>query len=61
MASKTIRCYISTFVDVEVNTDDYNSTDEMVEYVKENVMDTIDVTELYENAVLTGEVEVSED
>ena len=61
MANKIIRCFISTFVDVEVNTDDYNSTDEMVEYVKENVMDTIDVTELYDNAVLTGEVEVSKD
>ena len=61
MANKIIRCFISTFVDVEVKTDDYNSTDEMVEYVKENVMDTIDVTELYDNAVLTGDVEVSED
>ena len=61
MANKIIRCYISTFVDFEVNTDDYNSTDEMVEYVKENVMDTIDVTELYDNAVLTDDVEISED
>ena len=61
MANKTIRCYISTFVDVEVNTDDYNSTDEMVEYVKENVMDTIDITELYDNAVLTDDVTVFND
>ena len=61
MANKTIRCYISTFVDVEVNTDYYNSTDEMVAYVKESVMDTIDVAELYDNAVLTDDVEISED
>lgn len=61
MANKTIRCYISTFVDVEVNTDDFKSEDEMVEYVKENVMDTIDITELYDNAVLTDDVTVFND
>ena len=48
--AKTVRLYFSTFIDIEVDENDFNDEDaRMIEYAKENASDYITLQDLYDN------------
>lgn len=49
MAKKIVRVYLSTYVDVEMESDDFTSEAEMKEYVTEYLSDYIEASHLAEN------------
>ena len=53
MAKKIVRVYLSTFVDVEMESDNFASDKEMKEYVKEYLSECVDdKQQLYDNLAL---------
>ena len=49
MGKKIVRTYYSTFVDVEVDENDFNDEHEMMEYVRLNMTDNATPEEVYNN------------
>lgn len=52
MAKKTVRIYFSTFVDVEMNSEEFASDEELVDFVEENSSEYIDDAQIMENLAL---------
>lgn len=46
---KYARVYLSTFVDIEVNDEEFNNEEEMKTYAKENLSDNICKQDIYDN------------
>lgn len=49
MAKKNVRVYYTTFVEVEMESEDFASEEEMKEHVRLNASDFIDELQLVEN------------
>ena len=59
MAKKIVRLYFSTFVDVEMESDDFSNEHEMKEYVRLNASEYIDENQIQENLALNeSEIDV---
>lgn len=52
MAKKIVRTYYSTYIDTEVDDNDYLDESEMIEDVRLNMTDQITPEELYQNLCL---------
>lgn len=49
MAIKKVRTYYSTYIEVELDTNEFKDEDAMLQYVRENACELITPEELYEN------------
>lgn len=52
MAKKTVRIYFSTFVDVEMDSDEFASDEKLVDFVEDNSSEYIDDAQIMENLAL---------
>lgn len=56
---KIVRVYYSTFIDVPVDTDDFEDDDEMIDYAEENAEDFLSLQEINDNLCKSeGESEI---
>lgn len=52
MAKKTVRIYFSTFVDVEMDSDEFASDEKLVDFVESNSSEYIDDVQIMKNLAL---------
>lgn len=52
MATKIVRMYFSTFVDAEMESDNFSSEEEMKEYARLNASDFIEQQQLIDNLAI---------